>query len=151
MFNLSLKHILPIAFFTIFGNMQVLASNQASTPATTAVKECVGEEREFCILRNFKDSIEASRIRGKIAYDNYCVLCHGKSGLGDGRAAKLHNPKPANLTASTYPAEYISRIIVVGGEAMSRSPAMPPWGNQLTDEQIKDIVNLLMSIRAVAK
>jgi mono/diheme cytochrome c family protein len=38
-------------------------------------------------------------------------------------------------------------IIRKGGEASGRSPAMPPWGEQLTDEQIRDTIQYLLTIR----
>lgn len=131
----------------LLANMQAYAATTAKETSEKITLECVGDTREDCIVRKFKDSKEASLIRGKIAYGHYCVLCHGKTGLGDGRAARIHNPKPANLTLSAVPPEYIGQIIRKGGEAMGRSMVMPPWGEQLTDEQIRDMINHLMSIR----
>lgn len=110
-------------------------------------KVCKSAEAEDCIVREFKNTVEASRIRGRIVYRNYCVLCHGESGLGDGRAAKVHTPKPANLVASRVPPEYIELIVRKGGEGVGRYRGMPPWGDQLTDEQVADVRNFLVSIR----
>jgi cytochrome c oxidase cbb3-type subunit 3 len=58
----------------------------------------------------------------------------------------MHNPRPANLRASMYPDAYKKLIIKLGGEAVGRSGAMPPWGDELTEEQINDVVNYLRSI-----
>jgi mono/diheme cytochrome c family protein len=33
-----------------------------------------------------------------------------------------------------------------GGKALARSEFMPPWGEELTDEQISDVVSYLQSI-----
>jgi len=104
-----------------------------------------------CLVRNPKKSLSASIMRGKIAFGYYCTLCHGKNGQGDGRAARLHDPKPSNLTKSIFPPEYIAMIIRKGSEAMGRSKGMPPWGEQLTEEQIHDIVNHVISIRQPAQ
>ena len=133
----------------LFGNMPVYAEGAASELSDKMTKECAGDppSKDDCIVRNFKDSPQASVIRGKIAFSHYCVLCHGVNGQGDGRAAKIHNPRPANLTISVYPPEYLAMIIRKGGEAMGRSKAMPPWGEQLTDEQMRDIIGHLMTIR----
>ncbi len=128
-------------------SVTVHAADSADAARAKMIKECTGVVYEDCIVRKFKDSPEASVIRGKIAYRNYCVLCHGASGQGDGRAARIHNPKPANLTLSHAPPEYISMIIRKGGEAIGRSSAMPPWGEQLTDEQIRDTIRYLLTIR----
>ena len=123
------------------------ASDEGSTPRTQSIQVCSGVDKDDCIVRKFKDTPEASVIRGKIVFQNYCILCHGTSGQGDGRAAKIHKPKPANLTASLVPIEYLSLIIRKGGEANGRSKGMPPWDEQLTDEQIRDVISFLMTIR----
>lgn len=113
-----------------------------------ALKICAGTITDECVVRHFKDTQEASVIRGRLVYQNYCVLCHGSEGKGDGRAAKLHNPPPFNLTLSGAPRDYISQVVRKGGEAMGRGKGMPPWGDQLTDEQLNDTLNFLFSIRA---
>jgi len=110
-------------------------------------KKCGKKVSNECVIRQFKDSPEASVMRGSIAFQNYCTLCHGKEGRGDGRAARLHSPPPANLVASRLPAEYVIQIVRKGGEAIGRGKGMPPWGEQLTDEQVQDLINYLMSIR----
>jgi mono/diheme cytochrome c family protein len=94
-----------------------------------------------------KDTVEAAIYRGSIVYENYCVLCHGIMADGRGRAAKLYNPKPANLVMSTKNDEYKELIIRRGGGALKRSPYMPPWNDELTDEQISDVIAFLRSIQ----
>lgn len=118
--------------------------------APSSLKSCSATVTEECVVRNFKDSDEASRIRGRLVFQNYCVLCHGPEGRGDGRAAKLHNPRPFNLTLSTAPRAYIDQMIRNGGEEMGRGKGMPTWREQLTDEQINDVLNFLFSIRSNA-
>jgi mono/diheme cytochrome c family protein len=92
------------------------------------------------------DTPEASIFRGNIAFKNYCILCHGVKADGTGRAAKLYTPKPANLVLSDKNDAYKEMIIRQGGAAIGRSEFMPPWGKELTDEQIKDVVTYLRSI-----
>lgn len=93
-----------------------------------------------------KDSAEAAVVRGGIVFRTYCVLCHGATGEGNGRTARMYNPRPANLVKSPHNEAYKEQIIRRGGEGMGRSPFMPPWGEQLTDEQIGDLVLFLNSI-----
>ena len=93
-----------------------------------------------------RDTPEASIERGRIAFEHYCALCHGPSGDGHGRAARLYNPKPANLITSDKNAHYKDLIIRRGGAALGRSAYMPPWGEELTEEQLIDLVNFLQSI-----
>jgi mono/diheme cytochrome c family protein len=37
-------------------------------------------------------------------------------------------------------------IVQKGGKALARSEFMPPWGEELTEEQIGDVVSYLQSI-----
>lgn len=93
-----------------------------------------------------KSSVQAATIRGESVYKRYCILCHGVNADGQGRAARQYDPKPANLTASPYPAAYKEMVIRRGGEAMGRSKFMPPWEQELTGEQIADLLVYLDSI-----
>lgn len=79
-------------------------------------------------------------VRGSIVFKTYCILCHGIKADGTGRAAGNYNPRPANLTTSIATDAYKEAIIRKGGAAMGRSQFMPPWGLELSDEQIKDVV-----------
>lgn len=93
-----------------------------------------------------KNTPEASLLRGEIVLQNYCALCHGMNADGQGRAARIYNPKPANLRKSMKNDTYKELIIRKGGKAVGRSAFMPPWGEELTDEQITDVVHYLRSI-----
>lgn len=93
-----------------------------------------------------KDTREASVYRGTIAFMNYCVNCHGVNADGQGRAARLYNPKPANLRTSMMNDSYKEMIIRRGGKAIGRSEYMPPWGEELTEEQLSDVVHYLRMI-----
>lgn len=93
-----------------------------------------------------RDTTEASIYRGSLVFMNYCILCHGTNADGQGRAAKQYNPKPANLRKSFLPKEYWEQIVRKGGKAMGRSEFMPPWGEELTEEQVNDLVNYIGSI-----
>lgn len=119
----------------------------AAHGAYAAPRESVGSDGEF----PNKASPEAMIYRGDIVYKNYCVLCHGVKADGLGRAAKIYNPKPANLVLSDKNAAYKEMIIRRGGAALSRSEFMPPWNDELTNEQISDVVAFLESLKPVSR
>jgi mono/diheme cytochrome c family protein len=94
------------------------------------------------------DSVDAAVFRGGLVFANYCVTCHGINADGNGRAARLYNPKPANLRMSDKNDSYFGLIIRRGGAALGRSEFMPTWEAELTNEQITDLVAYLRSINA---
>jgi mono/diheme cytochrome c family protein len=141
-----MRHALLLACALFAGTVQAQAPLKP-LDAGAAVKTCAGAVTDECVVRHFKDTVEASVIRGRLVFQNYCTLCHGKEGKGDGRAARLHTPPPFNLTKSGAPRDYIAQVVRKGGEAMGRGKGMPPWGDQLTDEQINDTLSFLFSIR----
>jgi mono/diheme cytochrome c family protein len=110
----------------------------------------------FCLLtistvgaaeaEEFRATEEASIVRGSIVFQTYCILCHGAGGEGDGRASKIHNPKPANLTLSFLTDGQKETIVRNGGASVGRSAVMPAWGEHLTNEQISDLVAYLRKI-----
>jgi mono/diheme cytochrome c family protein len=95
-----------------------------------------------------RDSADAAVFRGGMVFANYCVTCHGMNADGNGRAARLYDPRPANLRMSDKNDAYFGLIIKLGGRALGRSEFMPSWGAELTDEQMHDLVGYLRSINA---
>lgn len=104
---------------------------------------CVAAQAELLVDYPRRDTAEASIYRGDLVFHNYCQLCHGSNADGMGRAAKMYNPKPVNLRKSAYPTSYKEMIVRKGGKEMGRSEFMPPWGEELTDEQITDVVHYI--------
>ena len=95
-----------------------------------------------------RDSADAAAFRGGLVYANYCVTCHGMNADGNGRAARLYTPRPANLRATDKNDAYLALIVRLGGEKLGRSPKMPPWGEELTEEQMRDVVAFVRSVSA---
>ena len=114
--------------------------------ATTPV--CATDSSESGKNYPSKATHEASIHRGAIVYNHYCVLCHGVNADGTERAAKLYNPRPANLIMSNKNDQYKELIIRRDDKMLGRSEAMPAWGEELTDEQITDVVAFLGAVRS---
>jgi mono/diheme cytochrome c family protein len=125
------------------GTLAFMASCAAETQTASLTAKPSAPE-----MHPARDTLETSIERGAIAFQHYCSLCHGVTGEGNGRAAKLYTPRPANLQKTDKEASYIDLIVRRGGAAIGRSQFMPPWDNELTDEQIRDLVNYIQSISA---
>ncbi|HUG26083.1 c-type cytochrome [Piscinibacter sp.] len=135
------------AFGTAWGFAALALLTLAGTAAATSTQ--TDNATQGALLP--RDSRDAAVFRGGLVYANYCVTCHGFNADGNGRAARLYDPRPANLRMSDKNDSYYALIIRRGGEAVGRSQFMPPWGAELTDEQTMDLVAYLRSINARPK
>lgn len=93
--------------------------------------------------------ITSQEKRGEAVFKANCILCHGVKGDGKGRASVLFNPPPANLTMSDKNDDYKRLIITLGGAAMGRSEVMPIWGEQLSAQEIEDVIKYLRTLLVV--
>jgi mono/diheme cytochrome c family protein len=46
--------------------------------------------------------MDDAALRGRNVYETYCIGCHGETGLGDGPAADLLDPRPRNFQAGFF-------------------------------------------------
>jgi mono/diheme cytochrome c family protein len=85
--------------------------------------------------------------RGKRVFDQYCVICHGQHGEGDGFNAYNLDPKPHTLTDSAYVGAFsdasLSQLIAFGGRGVNKSVLMPAYGSTLKSDQISYLVSYL--------
>ena len=79
--------------------------------------------------------------RGGLVYKAYCVLCHGAQGKGSNRMKRLHSDLQLEITKRS--SEYYELIIRGGGDAVGKSEFMPTWDDELTQEQVDDVVAYL--------
>jgi cytochrome c oxidase cbb3-type subunit 3 len=99
------------------------------------------------LRRVVKDDRPSAGLGARV-FANYCSLCHGATGEGNGKMAKvIKDPPPFNLTKSNADDAYLLQIIAAGGEAMGRSARMPPWGAQLSGSELMSVILHLKSIR----
>jgi cytochrome c553 len=91
---------------------------------------------------------------GKALYQQYCSVCHGPQGKGNGPAAAAMHPKPRDHTDGTYmnalSDAHLRKVIGQGGAAVGRSPLMPSWKTTLTPEQIGDVITYLRTLAVPA-
>lgn len=77
-------------------------------------------------------------ISGRGMYGEYCAVCHGKEGKGDGPAASELKVPPPDLTMlakhnnGKYPSDHVASILRFGTPAPAHGTAdMPIWGTVL--------------------
>lgn len=87
----------------------------------------------------------ASIDRGSALFQQNCVVCHGADGRGDGPGAAELNPKPTDFRLHTplhIDAQFFKFII---GDDSFAGSAMPEYRDQLSEEDIWNLVNYLRS------
>ena len=80
---------------------------------------------------------ETRSLSGKDLYREYCAVCHGTAGKGDGPAAAALKAAPANLTlisvknGGKFPEVHVQQVISgeADGPVAHGSKDMPVWGN----------------------
>lgn len=89
---------------------------------------------------------------GKRIFADYCAVCHGAGGRGDGPITGMFGPKPfdftekAGMAAKRDPELYDA--IFSGGEAIGKSTFMPRWAGLLKEQEIWDVITY---VRTLAK
>lgn len=82
--------------------------------------------------------------RGQALYQQYCAICHGAAGKGDGPAAGNLPVKPRNHTDGVYmnalSDAHLRKVITQGGAAVGKSGLMPGWGGVLTAAEVEDVI-----------
>ena len=67
--------------------------------------------------------------QAQFIFETRCFTCHGKQGKGDGPGSAVLNPPPRNFQDAEWQAsvtdEHIGQILLYGGIAVGKSPAMP--------------------------
>ena len=88
-------------------------------------------------------------VAGKAAYERLCLTCHGADGRG-GRMARMLPVPPRDLADPTYmesrSAEHLFVVIKDGSAAAGLSNAMPGFGGQLDDQEIRNTVAYLQTL-----
>lgn len=89
-------------------------------------------------------------VEARAKWDNLCVVCHGKSGHGDGPGAAGINPKPRSFADKGWQAsvtdEHLIKVIVEGGKAAGKSELMP--GNPDLASRKDIVADLVKKVRS---
>ena len=95
------------------------------------------------------------RGKGRELYAEKCSLCHGEHGQGWDWSKKIDQPPvPVADLAAVAPDRsdrYLFDVIKDGGEAVGRTRFMPPFGFQLSDDDVWNLVAHLRTLRKAAQ
>jgi mono/diheme cytochrome c family protein len=87
---------------------------------------------------------------GEEIYQQYCALCHGPQGKGDGSLSANLDPRPRNHTDGAYmnalTDAHLLKVVGEGGGAAGLSPIMPAWKGILSAQQIQDVIAFVRTL-----
>jgi mono/diheme cytochrome c family protein len=94
-------------------------------------------------------------LTGRSLYEAHCAVCHGVTGKGDGPGATVVRQPIRDFSDSAamqvVDDRFLFEIIKKGGSQFGRSNAMPSWGMQLSDDEIRSVVAYIRSLAAGAR
>ena len=81
-------------------------------------------------VKRIDGRLNTVQAKGKKIYNQYCNICHGETGKGDGFNAYNLDPRPADLTevCKMKEDEYIIRVVTEGTKVVGKSSLCPPYG-----------------------
>ena len=83
---------------------------------------------------------------GSSVYNRSCASCHGRTGAGDGPAAKQLNPPPSNLVDSEWKhGTSDGEIFAVVRNGVPKT-AMKGFASKMAEHEIWDVINYIRSI-----
>ena len=92
---------------------------------------------------------------GRELYLEKCVLCHGSQGEGWDWTKKVERPPvPVPDLATVTPQrsdQFLFDVIKEGGEAVGQTRFMPPFGFQLSDQEVWDLVAYMRTLSTVKR
>lgn len=90
--------------------------------------------------------------QGKRVFNNTCVWCHAEATPAGPSNRSNVTPTPPLFndgeTLNPLTDEFLQNTITLGGSAMGKSTMMPPWGQTLSQDEIRSVIAY---IRAVAQ
>jgi mono/diheme cytochrome c family protein len=97
---------------------------------------------EFVDMENPVEAADVSVSTGADLYAVNCAVCHGENGEGDGPGAAALDPPPANMHEDHVQGLTDGAIFYIVSHGVPET-AMPPWDNQLSEEERWHLVNFL--------
>jgi mono/diheme cytochrome c family protein len=82
--------------------------------------------------------------QGKRLFNEKCVWCHADSTpAGPSNRSNLSPSPPLFTDGETFNSlseDFMRNTITLGGSAMGKSAIMPPWGQSLTQDEIRAVI-----------
>jgi mono/diheme cytochrome c family protein len=140
----KIKKSVFMTFLTLCGCLMLMSSTKKAIAQTTP---WVASKEADALVNPLKDNA-ASIADGKKLYVQYCVVCHGDKGKGNGVAAAGLTPKPADHSSQKCQSQTDGAIY---WKLTNGRPPMAGYKASLKDEQRWALVNYIRTLAAKGK
>ena len=138
----NFKRITPKTIYTIVGFCFLLlfgfSQNQAFGQNGNWTAPAIANK-----MKNPFSGNEKATLAGKQLYKQFCAICHGKKGKGDGAAGMALKPRPSNFTKKIVQQQTDGAIY---WKITEGKPPMATYKETLTEEQRWQLVNYIRSL-----
>ena len=141
--RIALTSIIVVMFFVstafLFGSKAF-----SSTPGKrTNLSDPLG-----AALSGVAKGLNNTQLSGKVYYEQYCMVCHGEEGKGDGFNAFNLNPRPKDLAGVTkfVSNESFCKAVADGARSSDGKILCPPWGRTVDKDKIAAIVDYIRTL-----
>lgn len=131
----------------------VLLAAFALTAWSQEQKQSSGTASQKKIVKNAPIKSTAAN-SGEEMYREYCAVCHGKAGKGDGPAASELKIPPPDLTVlaknnnGKFPSDHVAAVLRFGTETPAHGTSeMPVWGRVLGTSPIHGTQSAQVQLR----
>jgi mono/diheme cytochrome c family protein len=94
------------------------------------------------LLLTTSASVACAQSSGADLYKTNCILCHGETGEADTPAGKTFKAASFNTPDGLKKTDSELAVIIKNGK-----DKMPPWSDVLTDDQVKDVIAYIRTLK----
>lgn len=90
---------------------------------------------------------------GPKLYEKFCLKCHGATGKGDGKSAKLFDPKPNDFTNAKWQAKVTDEQVFdatkngKAAKSIKVGKKMPEFSKKMKDDEIQAVVKVVRGFK----
>ncbi len=112
-------------------------------PEEETVEEKVEKKDKTPARKKAPEAIAVSKV-GRKAYEDKCLVCHGEKGDGKTETAQFLDPKPTDFTSGSYKSTFSQIVDFI---RKGKGQQMPSYGQELSDEEIKELAEHIQSFK----
>ena len=138
--EISRKCLGGLGHWSMVKCVEIESNRELASSVSTATKEKFESFNDVVQPNTPVEASQESIERGEIIYSQYCFVCHGEKGKGDGPAAEFSKKNIPSLTSQNIQNITDKALFY---RITAGSSLMPVFGGFMTKEDVWNIVNYI--------